>query len=244
MPPLELSRAELAELLGRGQIELVGRLRYSSNGAFFVRVCADGVELPAVYKPRRGERPLWDFPDGTLSRREVAACILSDGLGWDVVPVTVHRDEGPLGEGALQRFVEHNPEQHYFTLLEGNEDRFREFAVFDILANNTDRKGGHCLYDVLNHEIVGIDHGLTFHPMWKLRTVIWDFADEPVPDQLLDDVRRVVTWLDDGPLGEALAALLSPPELAALATRADDLLHDGHFPAPDPGYHSVPWPLV
>ena len=244
MPPLELSRAELAELLGRGQIELVGRLRYSSNGAFFVRVCADGVELPAVYKPRRGERPLWDFPDGTLSRREVAACILSDGLGWDVVPVTVHRDEGPLGEGALQRFVEHNPEDHYFTLLEGNEDRFREFAVFDILANNTDRKGGHCLHDVLNDDIVGIDHGLTFHPMWKLRTVIWDFADEPVPDSLLEDVRRVVTWLDDGPLGEALASLLSPPELAALAMRADDLLRDGHFPAPDPGYHSVPWPLV
>ena len=197
-----------------------------------------------MYKPRRGERPLWDFPDGTLSRREVAACILSDGLGWDVVPVTVHRDDGPLGEGALQRFVEHNPEEHYFTLLDGNEDRFREFAVFDILANNTDRKGGHCLHDVLNHEIVGIDHGLTFHPMWKLRTVIWDFADEPVPDALLDDVRRVVTWLDDGPFGEALAALLSPPELAALAMRADDLLRDGHFPAPEPGYHSVPWPLV
>src|SRR4029079_2702561 len=98
VPPLELSRAELAELLGRGQIEVVGRLRYSSNGAFFVRVCANGVELPAVYKPRRGERPLWDFRDGTHSRREVAACILSDGLGWDVVPVTVHREDGPLGE--------------------------------------------------------------------------------------------------------------------------------------------------
>jgi len=234
----------VANVLRHGEVEVLGRMPWSSNATYLCEVTCGDDAMRAIYKPRRGERPLWDFPDGTLSRREVAACVLSDGLGWDVVPVTVHRDEGPLGEGALQRFVEHNPEEHYFTLLEGNEDRFREFAVFDILANNTDRKGGHCLHDVLNHEIVGIDHGLTFHPMWKLRTVIWDFADEPVPDALLDDVRRVIAWLDDGPLGDALAALLSPPELAALAMRADDLLSDGRFPAPEPGYHSVPWPLV
>jgi len=134
------------------------------------------------------------------------------------VPLTVLRD-GPLGVGAVQRYVDHDPDEHFFTLRDDHEARFREFAWFDVLANNTDRKGGHCLHDVLNHEIVGIDHGLTFHPMWKLRTVIWDFADEPVPDALLDDVRRVATWLDDGPLGEALAGLLSGAELAALAMR-------------------------
>ena len=247
MPPPERAPPltdDALHLLRSGTLTVEGRLVDASNATLYCALELDGITAACVYKPVRGERPLRDFPDGTLSRREVAACILSDGLGWDVVPVTVHRDEGPLGEGALQRFIEHNPEEHYFTLLSGNEDRFREFAVCDVLANNTDRKGGHCLRDVLNDEIVGIDHGLTFHPMWKLRTVIWDFADEPVPDELLDDVRRVVTWLDDGPLGEALAALLSPPELAALAMRADDLIRDGHFPAPEPGYHSVPWPRV
>jgi hypothetical protein len=244
VPPLELTPAQIAEILLRGELEIVGRMRYSSNGAFFVRACADGVEVPAVYKPRRGERPLWDFPDGTLYRREVATCVLSDALGWGVVPVTIVRDDGPLGPGALQRFVDHDPEEHYFTLLPDHEDRFRQFAVLDILANNTDRKGGHCLHDLANDLVVGIDHGLTFHPMWKLRTVIWDFADEPVPDALLADVRRVLDDTEHGAVGAALAALLSPPELAAFADRADELLRDGHFPPPDPGYHSVPWPLV
>jgi hypothetical protein len=242
--PLELTDAQIAEVLGRGDLDVVGRMRYSSNGAFFVRVCADGVEVPAVYKPRRGERPLWDFPDGTLYRREVATCVLSDALGWGVVPVTVVREDGPLGEGALQRFVEHDPEEHYFTLRAGREDRFRQFAVLDILANNTDRKGGHCLRDLADDLVVGIDHGLTFHPVWKLRTVIWDFADEPVPDGLLEDVRRVAHDLEHGPLGETLGRLLSPPEVAAVGLRAAELLRSRRFPSPEPGYHSVPWPLV
>ncbi len=244
MSPLELSASQVADVLRRGDLELVGRMRYSSNGAFFVRACADGVEVGAVYKPRRGERPLWDFPDGTLYRREVAACVLSDALGWGVVPVTVVREDGPLGEGALQRFVEHDPEEHYFTLLADHADRFRQFAVLDILANNTDRKGGHCLRDLVSGEVIGIDHGLTFHPVWKLRTVIWDFADEPVPDGMLDDVRRVAHDLEHGPLGADLAALLSPAELAAMGVRAAELLGDRRFPPPDPGYHSIPWPLV
>jgi uncharacterized repeat protein (TIGR03843 family) len=241
---LELSAADVGEVLRRGDFEVVGRMRYSSNGAFFVRVCADGIEVPAVYKPQRGERPLWDFPDGTLCRREVAASVLSDALGWDVVPVTVLREDAPLGTGAVQRFVEHDPEEHYFTLLTGNENRFREFAVLDILANNTDRKGGHCLHDLADGSIVGIDHGLTFHVAWKLRTVIWDFADEPVPEPLLDSVTRVERGLDDGPIGLAMADLLSPPELAAVGARASELLKSGRFPIPEPGYHSVPWPLV
>jgi uncharacterized repeat protein (TIGR03843 family) len=244
VPPLELSSEQVGDVLRRGDLEVVGRMRYSSNGAFFVRACADGVEVPAVYKPRRGERPLWDFPDGTLYRREVATCALSDALGWDIVPVTVVREDAPLGVGALQRFVEHDPEEHYFTLLAGREDRFREFALLDILANNTDRKGGHCLLDDVDGRIVGIDHGLTFHPVWKLRTVIWDFAGEPVPDPLLADVRRARHDLERGALADALDVLLSPAEIAALAGRADELVELGRFPLPDPGYHSVPWPLV
>jgi uncharacterized repeat protein (TIGR03843 family) len=244
VPPLELNADQVAEILGGGEIALVGRLRYSSNGAFLAEVTADGVTVPAVYKPRRGERPLWDFPDGTLGEREVAAYELSRGLGWGVVPVTVLREEGPLGVGALQRFVEHDPEEHYFTLFEANQDRFRQFAAFDVLANNTDRKGGHCLHDLANDLILGIDHGLTFHRSWKLRTVIWEFAGEPVPPALVDDLCRVVAELDDGPLGERLSMLLAPDELAAIAIRASDLLRDGHFPIPDAGYHSVPWPMV
>jgi uncharacterized repeat protein (TIGR03843 family) len=241
---MELTEEQVAEVLGAGDLELVGRLRYSSNGAFLVEATADGVTVPAVYKPQRGERPLWDFPDGTLCRREVAAYELSRALDWGIVPVTVLRTEAPLGEGAVQRFVDHDPEEHYFTLLEHDPDRFRAFAVFDILANNTDRKGGHCLRDLRNDVILGIDHGLTFHRQWKLRTVIWDFASEPLPVPLVEDVCRAVGELDDGALGERLGALLAPDELVAIAHRAAELLRDGRFPEPDPGYHSVPWPMV
>ena len=244
MSPLELTPEDLTQVLALGDLEVVGRMRYASNGTFLVNVTADGVEVSAVYKPRRGERPLWDFPDGTLCNREVAAYELSRALGWDIVPVTVMRDDGLLGPGALQRFVEHDPEEHYFTLLPDHADRFREFAVFDILANNTDRKGGHCLRDQVNDVIVGIDHGLTFHTHWKLRTVIWDFAGEPIPPPLAESVCRVARDLDSGPLSGALASLLSPHELAAVAMRADDLSRAGRFPEPEPGYHSVPWPLV
>jgi hypothetical protein len=244
VPPLELTPAEIAGVLERGALEVVGRMRYSSNGTFLVEVSADGVEIGAVYKPRRGERPLWDFPDGTLCQREVASFEVSHALGWDIVPVTVMRGDGPLGAGALQRFVDHDPEEHYFTLLEDNQDRFRQFAALDVLLNNTDRKGGHCLRDRASGVIIGIDHGLTFHPAWKLRTVIWDFAGEPVPPALADDLCRTITDAEHGALGERLAMLLSPPELAAFAIRATDLVREGRFPDPEPGYHSVPWPLV
>jgi hypothetical protein len=235
---------ELAALLARADLEVVGRMRYASNGTFLVQGSCDGVDLSAVYKPRRGERPLWDFPDGTLCNREVAAYEVSRALGWGIVPVTVMRDDGPFGPGAVQRFVEHEPEEHYFTLLPSDPDRFRQFAVFDVLVNNTDRKGGHCLHDRVNDVIVGIDHGLTFHPMWKLRTVIWDFAGEPLPLALTDAVCQLVREVDGGELGARLDALLAPPELAAFSTRAADLLRDGCFPEPEPGYHSVPWPMV
>jgi len=239
---LELTPDELAAALTAAELEVVGRMRYSSNATFLVEARVDGLELAAVYKPRRGERPLWDFPQGTLCNREVAAYELSRGLGWSVVPVTVLRD-GPLGEGAVQQFVEHDPEEHYFTLLEGREGRFRQFAVFDVLANNTDRKGGHCLRDELNDVIVGIDHGLTFHPAWKLRTVIWDFAGERVPDVDADDVCRALAELDSGPLGGRLADHLTAVEIEAVTYRANALLQEG-FPYPDHGYRSTPWPLV
>jgi hypothetical protein len=238
---LELSPDDLAAALGRAELEVVGRMRYSSNATFLVRATVDGVQLAAVYKPRRGERPLWDFPPGTLCEREVAAYEVSRALGWDLVPVTILRD-GPLGDGAVQQFVDHDPEEHYFTLLAGREDRFRRFAAFDVVVNNADRKGGHCLHDETNDRIVGIDHGLTFHVAWKLRTVIWDFAGERVEPELAGDVERLVRELDGGDPG-ALGDLLEPDEIDALRERARALLRDG-FPEPHGRHHVTPWPLV
>jgi uncharacterized repeat protein (TIGR03843 family) len=244
VPPLELTPDELAEVLDRAELEVVGRMRYSSNATFLVETELDGETLRAVYKPQRGERPLWDFPHGTLCAREVASYEVSRALGWDIVPVTVLREDAPLGAGSVQRFVEHDPEEQYFTLLPGNPDRFREFAVFDVLANNTDRKGGHCLRDQEDGTIVGIDHGLTFHTHWKLRTVIWDFAGDPVPPELADSVARVLDDAQHGELGARLDTLLSPEELAAFRRRAGDLVRAGTFPEPDGDYRCYPWPLV
>jgi hypothetical protein len=238
---LELTPDELARVLTDAELEVVGRMRYSSNATFLVEAKLDDVVLAAVYKPRRGERPLWDFPHGTLCHREVAAYELSAALGWGIVPLTILRD-GPLGEGAVQRFVEHDPDEHYFTMLAEHEERFREFAWFDVLVNNTDRKGGHCLYDEANGIVVGIDHGLTFHSLWKLRTVIWEFAGEPLPGAAADDVRRVLAELDGGPVGNRLTRLLEPAELDAMRSRAEELLADG-LPLPD-NHYSMPWPLV
>jgi hypothetical protein len=241
VPPLELTDPAAAELLAAGDLEVLGRMQYASNATFLARVVADGAAIPVVYKPRRGERPLWDFPSGTLCQREVATYVLSEALGWDLIPATVMRD-GPLGEGMVQRFIDHDPEEHYFTLLEEHPDRFRRFAVFDVLVNNADRKGGHCLRSRPEGTIVGIDHGLTFHPAWKLRTVIWDFAGERVDPVAAEGVCRVAQ-LDAGVV-DALTPLLSSLELEAMQQRAAELLTTGTLPEPDPGYHSVPWPLV
>ena len=147
------------------------------TATFLVQARADGVEIPAIYKPRRGERPLWDFPDGTLCQREVAAFECRDALGWDIVPVTVLRDDGPLGVGDAAALRRPRSRRALLHAARGARGPFRRFAVFDVLVNNTDRKGGHCLHDLPNDLVLGIDHGLTFHPAWKLRTVIWDFAE-------------------------------------------------------------------
>ena len=208
--------------------------------------------------PRRGEgRRRWSWPRSTspgavsvrcgTSRRARSASgrwrptSCPHALGWDIVPLTILRD-GPLGVGAVQRFVDHDPDEHFFTLRDEHEDRFREFAWYDVLVNNTDRKGGHCLHDQVNDLIVGIDHGLTFHEDWKLRTVIWDFAGERLPGSAADDVCRVVADLESGPLGERMAGLLDDDEVDAVLRRAQGLLSRG-LPLPD-DWHSTPWPLV
>lgn len=211
---------------------------WSSNATFLVGLCLDDSAGDAIYKPERGERPLWDFPGG-LYRREVAAYRLSEALGWGIVPETVIRPDAPLGEGSLQRFVDADFTQHYFTLLEQEALRpqLQRMAVFDLLANNADRKSGHCLLTAEGH-VWGIDHGLCFHDEPKLRTVIWDFAGEPIDRSWRDEVARM---LAESP--PELSDLLSSREIAAFARRAAAVARLQHFP--DPGSdRPYPWPLV
>jgi len=233
--------AHALTVLTTGTIVPAGRMPWSSNATFLVTVeQADGTAAPAVYKPVRGERPLWDFP-GHLADREVAAHRLSAALGWDVVPETVLRDDGPFGPGSLQRFVEADFEQHYFTLVERAEhhDGLRTIGVFDLLANNADRKSGHCLLDDGGH-IWAIDNGLCFNAHPKLRTVIWDFAGEPIPPTLLADIARLAAGDGRGPVDE----LLLPEERDALSRRASALLALGALPDPGEAARGYPWPLV
>ncbi len=233
--------AELIELLERGEITVKGRMPWSSNATFLTEVCSRDAMTLAVYKPARGERQLWDFPSG-LGHREVAAYELSEALGWGVVPETVFRDEGPLGEGSLQRFVPADFEQHYFTLYEHEDekwhDELRRICVFDLLANNTDRKSGHCLLGE-DGRIYAIDNGLSFHAEFKLRTVIWEFGGEEIPEPLLDDVARFV----DGGVPDRIAIHLDPFERDALLARGRALVRERHYPIDGTG-RRYPWPLV
>jgi hypothetical protein len=226
------------DLLYRGEILVKGRMPWSSNVTLLAELTHDGRQTLAIYKPQRGERPLWDFPPG-LCKREVAAYRLSEALGWALVPPTVLRD-GPLGEGSLQLFVQADFEQHYLTLLERGEHReqLQRICLFDLLANNADRKSGHCLLGE-DGRIYAIDNGLTFHVEPKLRTVIWNFAGESIPRALLDAVRRLL----DRDLPRELAELLDPPEQAALLARGRALARRARFPKDASGMR-YPWPLV
>jgi hypothetical protein len=230
-----------AELLRHGEADVLGRMPWSSNATYLVNLSGSEGELLAIYKPQRGERPLWDFPRGTLALREVAAYEVSEALGWSIVPDTVMRD-GPAGPGMMQRFVEHDPEQHYFTLMETYPERFKDMAAFDIVINNTDRKGGHCLIDADDH-IWGIDHGVSFHAQWKVRTVIWDFANEPIAPESVDALTDLREKLRKD-FGKRLGELIDRFELDAVRARIDHLIALGALPDADPGYHSYPWPLV
>ena len=233
---------ELEELLEEGEIEIEGRMPYSSNATFLVTV-HDPEDHDrthqAIYKPGRGERPLWDFPPD-LYKREVATYRLAAALGWRVVPPTVIAT-GPFGEGSLQAFVDADFSEHYFTLLEAGIglDDLRCLCALDIVANNTDRKSGHCLLG-RDGRVYGIDHGLAFHAQFKLRTVIWDFVGEPIPDDLLADLTSLVS----AGLPPQLCALLDRLEQDAVLQRATALVADGAFPADDTGGRRFPWPLV
>lgn len=221
------------------------RLVYdSSNYVYLARLVhpehGDGL---GIYKPRRGERPLYDFPSATLYRREIAAYEFSRLLGWDLIPPTVEA-EGPQGVGSLQLFVEHNPAEHYFELRDRDvhDEQFVRFAAFDLMANNADRKGGHLLLDPHGH-VWGIDNGLCFHEQHKVRTVIWDYSGSELPDPWMEDIRRVIECVPADDEAETLRRCLDGDELAALIARCRELLARPVLPEMYP-YRCVPWPLI
>ena len=217
---------------------LKGRLPRSTNATFLVEVVLDGASALGVYKPARGERPLWDFPPG-LFKRELAAYLLSEALGWDLVPLTIRR-EGPYGEGSLQEFVHADFRQHYFTLNEdpAHHARLARICAFDLIANNADRKSGHCLLGP-DGRVWAIDNGLCFNVEPKLRTVIWDFAGQPLPDGVRDDLRALVKR----GLPAVFEELLAEDERHVLLARAKRLAQVGKFPVDGSG-ERYPWPPV
>ncbi|MFO7320603.1 MAG: SCO1664 family protein [Chloroflexota bacterium] len=234
----------LLEALQCGEIvEELGLMRWSSNYTFLVSIVHHDVKVMAIYKPQKGERPLWDFPDGTLCLRELAAFLTSHELGWNLVPPTVVRD-GPRGFGSVQYYIEHDPEQNYFSFDESIRPQLQRLAAFDYVINNADRKGGHCLLDS-EGQLWAIDHGIAFHSAPKLRTVIWDFAGQPVPEPLLDDLERLAAVLDDEktPYRQALGRLLSPHEINTFRARVRHLLKTRRYPLPGAG-PNYPWPPV
>ncbi|MCB9438186.1 MAG: SCO1664 family protein [Anaerolineales bacterium] len=242
--PTVVSVERIMRLLREGRIlEEHGRLRWSSNYTTVVSVEDDEMQILAIYKPQRGERPLWDFPTGTLCYREVAAYEVSQLLGWGLVAPTVLRD-GPKGIGSLQFYIDHDPEINYFNLSDDFVPQLKVLAAFDVLLNNTDRKGGHCLVDARG-KIWGIDHGICFHTEPKLRTVIWDFAGQAIEDDLLADIRGLHDSLcnPDEPAYQLLIELLNRQEVEALRARAKRLVDRKSYPRPGPGPNH-PWPPV
>jgi hypothetical protein len=239
LPPERVLR-----LLSEGQIEIEGLIPWSSNTTLLVTVHSDELSTLAVYKPQGGERPLWDFAYGSLGMREVAAYLVSEALGWGFVPPTVLR-RGPRGLGSVQLYVHALDDAHFFAIQDdpGYREDLRRLAAFDAVVNNADRKAGHCLVDRQGH-LWAIDNSLTFHLEPKLRTVIWDFAGQPLPEPVLAGLRRLQSALEeDASLVRALEQLLSQEEMAALRHRLERFIHAGRFPKPGPG-RSVPWPLV
>ena len=232
---------ETLTLLETGDLEVLGLLPRASNFTFLARVSSGGEQTLAVYKPRSGEAPLWDFPEGSLAAREVAAFVVASELGWPRVPPTVLRD-GPQGPGSVQRFVAFDPERHYLTMQAERPDEFRRVALFDVVVNNADRKSGHCLLGE-DGELFVVDHGVCFHEEPKLRTVIWEFAGEPIPPDAGGDLEAFGARMRSDPLEARLRTLLSPAEVEATVDRLRELLRSGRFPEPGPG-RPFPWPVV
>jgi len=231
----------LKNILQRGELELKGQFMLGSNYTFLVTVSYDGQELQAVYKPSKGEQPLWDFPDHTLAHREVAAYLVSQALGWNFVPYTTLRDDGPFGPGSIQQYIDYDPNYHYFNFSEEDKARLKPVMLFDLLCNNADRKGSHIIIEAETDKLWLIDHGLCFHEEEKLRTVIWDYAGQPIPDNLLDDISHLSSNQN---LLTDLQLYLSPREIAILIARAETLVSSRVFPLPPEHRRAFPYPPV
>ncbi|MFF3564240.1 SCO1664 family protein [Streptomyces sp. NPDC002574] len=262
-----------AELLTHGELTVLGRLRDASNAVLYCEIAHEGVTAHCVYKPVAGERPLWDFPDGTLAQREVAAYLVSETTGWGLVPPTVLRD-GPYGEGMCQLWID-TPEEgedggdgllalvdaeepapgwkavgfaevgegRTALLVHADDERLRRLAVLDAVINNADRKGGHLL-PTARGDLYAIDHGVTFNAENKLRTLLWGWAGEPLTEEAVEVLGKLGTELGDGGLGARLAELITVAELTALRERVADLLRTGRHPEPSGEWPAIPWPPI
>lgn len=236
--------AKTLDILQQGEIVLQGEFIWGSNYTFLTRITLGKDELLAVYKPSKGERPLWDFPSASLAKREVAAFWVSEQLGWKFVPPTVYREDCPLGPGSLQLYIEHNPEYHYFTFSREDIGRLRPVALFDILINNADRKGSHILIGE-DKRLWLIDHGVCFHVEDKLRTVIWDFVDEPIPESYCQDIHQFIVTIEKrGDAYSVLAEWIKSEEIDAMIARGEKLLKSGVFPRPSSNKRHIPWPQI
>jgi uncharacterized repeat protein (TIGR03843 family) len=245
---MDKSQDEVLISLRKGKVTIQGEFMWGSNYTFLAQVMYAGHTTKAVYKPIRGERPLWDFPAASLARREVAAYLVSEALGWSLTPPTVYREHGPLGAGSVQKFIEHDPDYHYFNFNQADQQRLRPVVLYDLLINNADRKGSHILRATDGHLWL-IDHGVCFHVEDKLRTVIWDFVDETIPEDLCADLTHFSYNLEPvkgepSTLALELEEYLSHAEVRALQDRADRLVASGRFPPPDPYRRAFPWPQI
>ena len=219
-----------------GTYEIKGQFTFGSNYTFLVNVQHEGKDYSAVYKPLRGEQPLWDFPANTLAGREVAAYLVSEALGFHVVPFTTLRDDGPYGAGSLQQYIDYDPEYHYFSFGEDDKQLLKPVVLFDLLCNNADRKGSHVFFENGTQHLYAIDHGICFHEDDKLRTVLWDFSGQKIPQDLLACLSLSRSLLAD------LERYLSPREISALLARAESIRKKGVFPRQPRDRRSMPWP--
>jgi hypothetical protein len=237
--PVTLDVSEALELLRTGAMSIEGRLVDASNTTLYCALTGDGVTAACVYKPVRGERPLWDFPDGTLAEREVAAYVVSTALGWNVVPPTVLRD-GPLGEGMVQLWMDGDESVDLSRLVRDDLPPLRRMVLFDAIVNNADRKGGH-LIPMPGGHVYGVDHGVSFHQQDKLRTVLWSWAGDPLSEEAVDALSEFRALLE-GALDDALTALLTRREVVAVRRRVDRLLTERRYPEPSGDWPAIPWP--
>jgi hypothetical protein len=230
------SLSKIQAALQEGDYEIKGQFTFGSNYTFLVTTQHEGKEYPAVYKPLRGEQPLWDFPENSLAGREVAAYLVSEHLGFHIVPFTTLRDDGPYGAGSLQQYIEYDPEYHYFNFTEDDKQLLKPVVLFDVLCNNADRKGSHVFFEDKTHKLYAIDHGICFHEDDKLRTVLWDFNGQKIPQDLLAPLSRIESLLP------SLEPYLTSRERSALCARAESILKRGVFPRQPRDRRALPWP--